>query len=54
MQHGMQGHVAAPRERMPGTEVVWTLGRATRVHADARVAPCGMKSFGLADDGPMG
>ena len=32
---------ADPRERLHGAEVTRTRGRATRVHADAPVAPCG-------------
>ena len=34
--------------------MVRTHGRATRVHADARVAPRGTKSSRLAGDGPTG
>ena len=30
---------ADPREPLCGAEVAWTRSRATRVHADARVAP---------------
>ena len=44
---------ADPHERLRGTEVARMRGRATRVHADARVAPRGMND-GLAGDGPMG
>ena len=46
MRHGRQGHVAESREptrRLGGIEVEQTRGRATRVHADAQVAPCGMR-----------
>ena len=35
---------AGPRERLHGTKVALTHGRATRVHADARVAPRGRES----------
>ena len=42
---------ADPCERLHGTELARTRGRATRVHADARVAPHGM-SVRLASDGP--
>ena len=34
---------ADPRERLRGTEVARTRGRATRVHADAQVAPRRMR-----------
>ena len=37
----------------PRTEVAQTRGNATRVHADARVAPTWLCE-GLADDGPRG
>ena len=56
MRHGTQGHVAKlcePTRRLDGAEVVWTRGRATRVHADARVAPRGSVR-GLASEGPTG
>ena len=54
MRHGMHGHVAEPREPtrcLGGEEVSWMRGRATRVHADARVVPRGSVR-GLAGDGP--
>ena len=57
MRHVMQGHVAAPRGPMraaASVEVARTCGRATRVHADARVAPTWQDRVRLADDGPMG
>ena len=37
----------------PRAKVAQTRGKATRVHANARVAPCGSVK-GLAGDGPMG
>ena len=55
MRHGTQGHVAEPREptrRLCGAEVVRTRGKATRVHADAQVAPHGERVIGLAGEGP--
>ena len=42
---------ADPREHLHGAKLAWTRGRATRVHAEARVAPRGM-SVRLASDGP--
>ena len=45
---------ASLRERLRGAELVRTRGWATRVHADARVVPCGKTVFGLAGDGPTG
>ena len=56
MRHGTQGHVAEPREPTrcaSDAQVARTRGRATRVHADARVAP-GEDERGLAGEGPMG
>ena len=47
MRRGTQGHVVEPRKptrRSSGIEVAQTRGRATRVHADARMAPRGMRS----------
>ena len=44
MRHGMQGHVAEPREptqRLGGEDEARTHGKTTRVHEDARVAPRG-------------
>ena len=45
-----QGH-AGPRERLRGAKVARTRGKATRVHADARVVPRGRES-GLRVMGP--
>ena len=56
MRHGMQCHVAEPREptrRMGGAEVVRACGKVTQVHADAQVAACGSVR-GLAGEGPTG
>ena len=39
-------------ERLRGAEVALMRGRATRIYADAWVAPCGKIVFGLASDGP--
>ena len=44
IRHGTRGHVAEPRGPMwrpGGTTVAQTHGRATQVHAEARVAPHG-------------
>ena len=41
------------RHADPRVEVAWTRGRATRIHADARVAPT-WQCERLADDGPTG
>ena len=45
---------ADPREHLCGVDVAQTRGRATQAHADARVAPRGMRSDMLAIDGPTG
>ena len=48
-----QRHVD-PHERLCGADVARTRGRATRVHADARVVSSGMRSDRLACEGPTG
>ena len=48
-----QRHVD-PRERLHGTDVAQTRGKATRVHVDAWVAPTWHESVRLASDGPTG
>ena len=48
-----QSH-ASPRGRLRGVDVVQTRDGATRVHADAWVAPHGKRVFGLVGDGPTG
>ena len=56
MRHGTQGQVVEPREPrrcLGGVEVAQTCGRATRVHANARVAPRGSVR-GLAGEGLTG
>ena len=52
MRHGTQGHMAEPHE--PTHALMWRgrVARATRVHADPRVAPCDKYVFGLAGNGP--
>ena len=45
---------AYPRAHLRGMDVACTCGNATRAHADAQVAPRGMRSDGLASDGPTG
>ena len=46
-----QSH-ADPCERLRGMDVARTHGRATRAHANARMAPRGMRSDMVAIDGP--
>ena len=56
MRHGMQGHVAEPREPtrcLGGAEVVRRRGRAMQVHASVQMAPHGSVR-GLASEGPTG
>ena len=48
-----QSH-AGPRGRLRGMQVAQTRGGATRVHADAGVAPREKRSSWMADDGPTG
>ena len=56
MRHGTQGHLAVPCGPMRA-EVARTCGRATRVHADAQVAPHGsvrgLRVMGPRVSGPM-
>ena len=49
MQHGTQGHMAAPRGPTRGGGV-----DAWQGQADAWVGPRGMRSDWLASDGPTG